>query len=52
MGFAGMLFGPAVIGFVANLTSLRGGLLLAAALGGRIGVGRSLPAPRPDPRLS
>jgi MFS family permease len=33
MGYAGMLVGPAAIGYVANATSVRTGLLVPVALG-------------------
>jgi MFS family permease len=33
MGYGGMLIGPAAIGYVANATSVRTGLLISVALG-------------------
>lgn len=33
MGYAGMLVGPVVIGYVANATPVRTGLLISVALG-------------------
>jgi MFS family permease len=55
MGYGGMLVGPVAIGYLANATSLRTGLLVSAGLGvltsvlGRFAGAVETPAPAPAP---